>query len=294
MKTKANQISTTATGIVENLETHLVAEKARVDGLDTAVTDLGTQVSNTVKIYEPTIVGTVITVTVDHTEPIFKIKVTADHTETGFTVSRNGGAAKALQMPNGDAVVELLAETGFYDIVEEGAVFTLAPKGAKLVGDATVNDVLLGKTFSNADEVGLVGGLDLGLYKKVYNTTGSVTMSYLSSTPSTTTNTFNITVPVGFTVNGVIIEFQSNAFSNNPSYSNSLSYPIVAYNLASDGITGIGTRYSSAGPGYNISYSINVVGMSQSGTTVTLTIQRYHSDSTMTEVTSGVNVLCFG
>lgn len=74
------------------------------------------------------------------------LKISADVTGGPILVSRNGQTAKPLKLPNDEAVTELLAETMFYDVVEESEAFIYAPKngatnyfGTGEDGDVTIS-----------------------------------------------------------------------------------------------------------------------------------------------------------
>ncbi len=109
----------------------------------------------------PTINNHVLSINTQSDQLKLTLKITRDITGGPIAIIRNGGVSKPLKMPNGDAVVELLVETMFYDVVEDNVAFYLAPKGAKLEGNALSTDVLLGKTFCNANDRGLIGTMDL-------------------------------------------------------------------------------------------------------------------------------------
>lgn len=135
---------------------HLLREdfNSDLEKIDTAISEMSNPV-------ETTINDKTISFNTNSNLKKVTLKILSDVTGGPILVSRNGQTAKPLKLPNDEAVTELLAETMFYDVIENMTAFYLAPKGAKLEGNAIANDVLFGKTFCNKDQVGLTGTLDL-------------------------------------------------------------------------------------------------------------------------------------
>ncbi len=92
-----------------------------------------------------------VSVTVADGATIIRLDIQSDITGGAITIKKNGLTAKPLLMPDLTPIVELLADIRFYEAIEDGANFILAPKGATPFGDAQPEDVFLGKTFKNVD-----------------------------------------------------------------------------------------------------------------------------------------------
>lgn len=131
---------------------HLLREdfNSDLEKIDTAISEMSNPVETTINDK---------TISFNTTSNLKKVtlKISADVTGGPILISRNGQTAKPLKFPNDEAVTELSAEIMFYDVVEDTAVFCLAPRGAKLEGNAQSEHVLAGKTFCNEDEIGLIG-----------------------------------------------------------------------------------------------------------------------------------------
>lgn len=103
------------------------------------------------------IVSQLVNITTPTNDAKFILDIQTTVTGGNITINRNVSGAKDLLNPDGSNVIELLQDVRFYDVYEDGSDFILAPKGAKLIGDAIPADVLLGKTFSNVDDNDKVG-----------------------------------------------------------------------------------------------------------------------------------------
>lgn len=122
--------------------------------LETSLSDLATEVNDKTTIL--TASGTANAITLDillQDKNKYSFKATADSTGA---VSINGIALKKI---DGTAISNLKANKiyDFYYDETQNSVFILA----KAEGNATVADVLAGKVFSNGDDTGLVGTMDL-------------------------------------------------------------------------------------------------------------------------------------
>lgn len=83
-----------------------------------------------------------------NTSKIF-FKIPHDINGGAITIKKNESIAKPLLTTNNDVVSELLLDTKYFAVIEEASAFILAPTGAKLAGNASVDDVVRGKSFMN-------------------------------------------------------------------------------------------------------------------------------------------------
>jgi len=96
----------------------------------------------------PEVSNQTLTITTASTQKKHTVKIITDITGGAINVVKNGAASKPLKLPNGDEVTELLAETMFYDVIEDDVAFYLAPKA----GGAKDGDIVAVSLMGNSYE----------------------------------------------------------------------------------------------------------------------------------------------
>ncbi len=122
------------------------------------------------------------------------------------TINVNGLGAKAVKKPNGNDVAAGNLKAGsVYTVRYNGTNFIL--QGSDSSGNATPDDVRAGKTFSNDNDTGIIGTLDLKyrrLFLNNYDAEGVDVV--LGDIPAYGTKYVNISVPAGR--KAVILKYQ--------------------------------------------------------------------------------------